>query len=497
MYVIKNAWKNVIRSKGRNILIGLIVLVVSISACISLSIRQAAESAQEDGLENVEITGQITVDRQSMMESMGEAGADRSQMKEKMADMEELSVEDLQKYAKSSSVKNFYYTLTTSLDGSNIEEVSTSDTTASDSSTQGPGGESRKGMNQGAFSLVGYSSEDAMTDFINGTCKITDGEMFEEGTTKKNCIISSELATYNSLKVGDTIKLVNPDDDSETLSLKVVGIYSNSSSTAGENGISTQFQPGADPANQIYISYAALADAVEGMDSVRTQTNGTYVFADRDAYEQFKKDVEEIGLDDTYTVTSQDITSYEQSLIPLQNLSKFATYFFVVVLIIGAIVLVVINIFNIRERKYEIGVLTAIGMKKSKVCMQFVTELFIVTIFAMVIGLAAGSAASVPVSNQLLQSQIESQQEQLSNQEMNFGRGNMENGGGNRQNQNITKGGFMAQTVDYMSDISASVNMTVIIELFGVGILLTILSSMTAVIFVMRYEPLKILSNRS
>ena len=94
-------------------------------------------------------------------------------------------------------------------------------------------------------------------------------------------------------------------------------------------------------------------------------------------------------------------------------------------------------------------------------------------------------------------SQIQSQQEQLSNQEMNFGRGNMENGGGNRQNQNITKGGFMAQTVDYMFDISASVNMTVIIELFGVGILLTMLSSMTAVIFVMRYEPLKILSNRS
>lgn len=493
MYVIKNAWKNVIRSKGRNILIGLIVLVVSISVCISLSIRQAAENAQED----VEITGQITVDRQSMMQSMGEAGADRSQMKEKMADMEELSVEDLKKYAKSSSVKNFYYTLTTSLDGSNIEEVSTSDTTASDSSTQGPGGESRKGMNQGAFSLVGYSSEDAMIDFINGTCKITDGEMFEEGTTKKNCIISSELATYNSLEAGDTIKLVNPDDDSETLSLKVVGIYSNSSSTTGENGISTQFQPGEDPANQIYISYAALADAVEGMDSVRTQTNGTYVFADQDAYEQFQKDVEEMGLDDTYTVTSQDITSYEQSLIPLQNLSKFATYFFVVVLIIGAIVLVVINIFNIRERKYEIGVLTAIGMKKSKVCMQFVTELFIVTIFAMVIGLAAGSAASVPVSNQLLQSQIESQQEQLSNQEMNFGRGNMENGGGNRQNQNIAKGGFMAQTVDYISDISASVNLTVIIELFGVGILLTIPSSMTAVIFVMRYEPLKILSNRS
>lgn len=75
MYVIKNAWKNIIRSKGRNILIGLIALVVSILDCISLSIRQVAENAQEDGLENVEIIGQVTVDCQSMMQSMGEAGA--------------------------------------------------------------------------------------------------------------------------------------------------------------------------------------------------------------------------------------------------------------------------------------------------------------------------------------------------------------------------------------------------------------------------------------
>lgn len=510
MYVIKNAWKNVIRSKGRNILIGVIVLLISISACVSLSIRQAAKEAKEEGLENVEITGQISVDRQSMMRSMGDAGADKSEMKEKMSGMEELTVDELETYAKSSAVKNFYYTLTASLNGNNIEEVSTSDSESSDSSSQGPNGMEQKGMrNQGAFSLVGYSSEDAMTDFISGTCKITDGEIFEEGTSDQTCIISDELASYNSLEVGDKIKLESPEDDSQTITLKVVGIYNNSSSTSGENGMAAQFQPGFDPANQIYVSYNTLKDATEDMDSVRTQTNGTYVFADMDAYEQFQDDVEEMGLDDTYTVSSQDVTNYEQSLVPLENLSKFATYFFVVVLIIGAIVLMVINIFNIRERKYEIGVLTAIGMKKGKVCMQFVTELFIVTLFAMVIGLAAGSIVSVPVSNQLLQSQIESQQEQTQNREMNFGRGgDMRPGGDSNvesdksantdQGEKIEgKGGFMAQTANYMSDISASVNVTVVLQLFAVGILLTVISSLIAVIFVVRYEPLKILSSRS
>ena len=158
--------------------------------------------------------------------------------------------------------------------------------------------------------------------------------LFEEGTKENVCIISDELASYNSIAVGDTITLENPSDSAETLKA-----------------------------------------AVDDMDSVFSQTNGTYVFADQEKYEQFQDDVKEMGLDDSYTVTSQDVNSYAQSLIPLENLSNFALYFFIVVLIIGAIVLMVINIFNIRERKYEIGVLTAIGMKKRNVCVQLFMRL--------------------------------------------------------------------------------------------------------------------------
>ena len=57
------------------------------------------------------------------------------------------------------------------------------------------------------------------------------------------------------------------------------------------------------------------------------------------------------ALSDSYQVTSNDVTSYEQSLVPLKNLSTFATYFLIVVLIIGAVILIVLNIFNIREPK--------------------------------------------------------------------------------------------------------------------------------------------------
>ena len=156
------------------------------------------------------------------------------------------------------------------------------------------------------------------------------------------------------------------------------------------------------------------------------------------------------------------------------------------------------------KKCYEIGVLTAIGMKKRNVCVQFIIEMFIVTIFAMVIGLAAGSAASVPVSNQLLQSQIESQEQQVSDRETNFGRGGAPSdaGTGDAESSDQTaptnnRGGFMNQTAQYLSDISATVNVTVVLQLFAVGILLTLISSLVAVVSVMRYEPLQILSNRS
>jgi putative ABC transport system permease protein len=57
--------------------------------------------------------------------------------------------------------------------------------------------------------------------------------------------------------------------------------------------------------------------------------------------------------------------------------------------------------------------------------------------------------------------------------------------------------GFGNRVVSYVSDINASTDLVVVGELMGIGILLTILSSCAAIIFILRYEPLKILSERS
>ena len=120
MYIIKNALRCIGRSKGRNILIGIIALVIAVSACIGLSIRQASESAKKSALDGMSITATISYDRAGAMGNMaggrpGMGGGgfmggsfDPSQFGDIMGKGSSLTLEEYQKYAQAESVQDFY-----------------------------------------------------------------------------------------------------------------------------------------------------------------------------------------------------------------------------------------------------------------------------------------------------------------------------------------------------------------------------------------------------
>ena len=547
MYIIKNAFKCIGRSRGRNILIGVIVFVIAGSACIGLSIRQAAESAKSDTLEGLTVTATISFDRQKAMndiiqnaendnssENSGRPSFDRDKFSDFMGESSSLTLDEYKKYAEAKSVKDFYYSISTSFNGnddflpvSNDSSSDDEDTSSETESNRGPGGffqppEDMRNQMMGAqsdFTVVGYSSEEAMTSFIDGTATIVDGSVFTEGTSAAECIISQELANYNSIAVDDTITLENPNNEDESYEFTVVGIYTDSSSN--ESSFSIMGATSTDPANSIYTSYAALQTILdasgENSETVTDDTTGrefsteikstlsaTYVLSDVDSYNKFTEEVRELGLDESYNVTSSDISSYESSLVPLETLSKLAGYFLIVVLLIGAVILIVLNIFNIRERKYEIGVLTAMGMKKFKVALQFLTEIFVVTIVAVIVGVGVGGASSVPVTNALLENQVAAESNQFNKIEENFGRpGNMIPNGNMVPNdmpqaQNRRPGNFFDENevTDYINEIDEAMNLTVVFQMLGIAVLLTIVSGAVSMLFIMRYDPLRILANR-
>ena len=540
MYILKNALKSITRNRLRNILIGVIVLIISISACVSLSIREAAEAAKEDTLSDLQITGTISYDRQKAMEKMKDEASssdktDRSKFDFDKLQGSSLSLSEYMKYTKAlKSGDGYYYSGAVSLNAtgkllpygtSEEDESSSSESDSNNNGFQQPpdfpdnnqSGQS-SGMprqpfqvNQGDFTITGYSSYKAMLSMFgdDGSYKITKGKMFDETDDSLECIISDELATYNSLKAGDTIKLSNPNYEKETYKLKITGIYKNSDSSSEEDN---RFKMN-DPANNIYMNYNAFTKIIESSkkaDNKTTDSDGnetsakltenlafTYTFKNVDNYNAFAKKVYDLGLSKDYKVRSNDLQQYESSLLPLQTLSQTAIWFFLIVLIVGGIILVTLNIFNLRERKYEVGVLTAIGMKKAKVALQFVSEIFIVTFIALIIGTSIGAAVSVPVTNTLLSNQIQSSQNTGNNIKENFG---FKNGDNNQAppSFNGPEGMFsQSKAQNYVDSVNSATNIFVVIELVLVGLFLTIIASLAALISIMRYEPLKILSNRS
>ena len=509
MYIIKNALRCIGRAKGRNVLIGIIALVIAVSACIGLSIRQAAESAKTSALEGMSVTANINYNWSNSFNNMKnpfEGGFDKDSINDMLGQDNSLTLDEYKIYAEASTVKGFYYTLTAYFNGSESFE-----------SIQGSyGGGSFPGMGGGSFpsfggggrgasgdfTVVGFSSREAMTEFTSGNAALLeDSVMFDEDTSELVCIISEELAAYNDLEVGNTIVITNPNAEDETYTLEVVGIYESSQN----NGLS----------NSIYVSVntlAAMLDSSAAVANKETRVTGTYtatyLFASVEDFEVFSDEVYTLGLDEAYTVESSDLQSFEQSLKPLNDLSTMAFWFLLVILIIGGVILVVLNIFNVRERKYEVGVLTAMGMKKWKVAAQFMCEILVITMIAVIIGAGIGAVSSVPITNALLAGQSTSQSGTRDPFNSGFDPSGMMPGGGmpgggSMPDMGSVPGGgknpfgdMFGGAVDYITEVNSAMNLTVVFQMIGVGLLLTLIASAASVLFIMRYDPLKILANR-
>ena len=213
---------------------------------------------------------------------------------------------------------------------------------------------------------------------------------------------------------------------------------------------------------------------------------------DTDIVESFEKEVSEKGLSEYFTLTNnvEEVTNATKSIV---NVKTFATTFLMITLIIGAVVLLVINMINIRERKYEIGVLRTIGMRKSLVITQFMFELLVVAFIGLLIGAGIGAFCSVDIANNLLATEIENAESDYEEINKNFG-GNMPGGmmpDFGMQNQ------YGIVQIDAVDSMEAIVDFEVLLQLLGIGLSLTIISSISACVAIARFSPLTILKERS
>lgn len=133
--------------------------------------------------------------------------------------------------------------------------------------------------------------------------------------------------------------------------------------------------------------------------------------------------------------------------------------------------------------RQKIGVLRAMGMKKHKVALGLWLEMLIITALCLAIGFGIGAVAAQPVSDELLAGQIESAKAAVT-QQPSFTRG-------------IALGGPVQQELVPLEQVDVSVGMDTIIEIAIISLLLASLASLVAITKITKYEPIKILMERS
>ena len=400
MYILKNSLISIFRNKGRNILIGLIILTIACASTVTLAIRNTANTIVKSYEESHDLIATISFDRGQLGQQFKGGEDAQKENIEAFNNIQSVTIDDVKNYGDSNYLKGYYYTYTTSLNSDTLskatdsfeyevedKQTSTSSNTTTVITKSKEKFESDKNLT-GDFELDGYSSYDAMTEFTEGTSTITDGEMISD-FNRFECVISSELATLNSVSVGDTITLKNPTTE-KTYDFKVTGIYSSNS----DNGDTASMY--SKSANKIITGSGVIEQLVADDNTLTTNVTPSFILNSEDDIDTFTAEVKEKGLNEYYTVNTNldEITSATESI---ENVKTFATTFLIITLIISSLVLFVINMINIRERKYEIGVFRTIGMSKIKLTMQFVLELLIVSTISLIIGAIIGAFLAKPV----------------------------------------------------------------------------------------------------
>ena len=191
---------------------------------------------------------------------------------------------------------------------------------------------------------------------------------------------------------------------------------------------------------------------------------------------------------------SIDDSAYEQMVGPIESVGAFATTIFWVVVIASIAIITLIVTINVKDRRYEMGVLLSLGASKLNVAGQTLVELLVIGTVALAASIGTGTAVAQTMSESLLKNQIAMSEQQSEN---NFGRpsgfGGRQGGMGGR----MTPGGQASQSnveaIDSI-DVNASASNYALLFLIGYGII--ILALLLPTWNIVKYQPKTILTGK-
>ncbi len=496
--MLKRSWLSISRKLGRTVVLTLIFFMMANLVLAAITIKTAV-AAQMDYAKSA-LGGTVTIQadmdaiRESQKEQMN-AGADRKEMFGQMT-RPQIDVETANKIASYSDyVKDYSYEVNTSANSNELEVVESKQPSFGGM----PGGFGGFGMGEnnddseleGDITISGVNAYAYINSVQNETMEIKDGTYFDEDTDN-SAMIPYEFAELNGLKVGDifTIKNIYTTDSVE---LTIIGIYDTSEERAD--------------ANTIYMNTTTSAKFLNSND----YNNGNYDVSNVNYYmlnsEKADEFVEKIN-SDFPTLTENnlkiavDTSEYDAMASSIESVGSFATTILIIVIIAAVIIITLIVTLNVRDRRYEMGVLLSLGAHKRNVVAQIATELVIVGTIGFALASISGTFLAKSMGESILKSQTTASQQQS---ERNFGRPGAQMGqtppnmNGMPSQMNFdSKNMKQIVMANRNNEVELDINATPsdYLLLFVTGYLVIILALIIPSANMMRYQPKEILTGK-
>lgn len=227
---------------------------------------------------------------------------------------------------------------------------------------------------------IATNQADVDEGFASKEKKLIEGSMF---TKPNEVIISKRFAELNGLHVNDQITLTNQ-NKTESIVSTIVGIYNNMSLQADLNMGGTSYT---NEWNTIYSNWETLQ---ESRFFPEAALSIALFLKQPDDLSALRNELIEKGMPETYLL-SQDTATYEQKMQPIRQLQELSSHLMMAVIGVGGMLLVIVSIMAIRERIYEVGVLRAMGMKKAQIARSFLYEAFVDTFIALLFSICIAS----------------------------------------------------------------------------------------------------------
>ncbi|MCQ9165898.1 ABC transporter permease [Arthrobacter sp. STN4] len=328
-----------------------------------------------------------------------------------------------------------------------------------------PDGGSGSTTTRPAFSIPIQATGVSTSATAAGTAiKLTGGSQLTDfAANSTQALVGSTLATKNSLKVGSTFTV-------QSRTMKVTGIF-DAGDAFDNNGIYLPLaatQTLVDQAGQL-SSLNVVVDSIENVSSTQAALTSALGASNVDV-----------------TAGSNNLQAAITSLGSVQNISLIA---FIASLVTAGLIVLLIMIMVVRERRREIGVLKAIGASNRTIGLQFVIEAMVLVVLGSVVGAAVAAFSSNPIVSALVAGNTTSTNAAVGR----FGgRGGLGGGGGFSGGFTRTRGAF-AGASQLIGTISTSVGWQTLV-LGAVGILaIAAIGALIPALLTAKVRPIEVL----